>query len=903
MESSLHDFLERRRVSKGESYTHTSLQNPKGCFNIAIEDISEFMKLLKYAKKHKKIYGLCEKPLKNSGPLRQDFDFRFNEEFANTNTIRRVYTRNNLGTIHSYYAKVIKSIVRPDCFTDDMVYCVVSEKSNPRMDGGKVKDGFHLFFPYFFCNQWINDNFIPKAVTRMMIEGGIFSEDVKNGMGPVENLIDDKVGKVVWMMYGSTKNENSESYEATHYLNEKSEDIEIEECFFKVFKRKMDNPYFHLPFLMSIRKQKILTKLKKEITKLELDEIDVMEKKSSTRIHRNFDISSEKEILEKLKKIDGDIMGMIGQWRSENWHEWINIGWTLHSISQGHEKGLDMWIDFSMRSKEDKFKIGECEKEWEGMDFTRIGKNGKTKTVGSIKGLAKIDNPREYDEYRKNILNHQIKTSLRDNKPSHVNVAKVLHAKYEDRFVCSNSKTSMWYEYKNHAWHKMDDGITIKKLLIEDITDEFRIYALEVNERYMKCMRDGDTTEAKNVMKEADKCHKYIDFLGQDGNLKSILNVAKSYFHKLNFHRLLDKNPWLIGDKNGVYDLKLGKHRDGVPDDLISKKMGCHYIDYTEEHPDVIQARDHINKVFVNKNIRSYWGKSTASCMRAGNVNKKCYIWTNDNGDNAKTVTLQIIENVFGEYFYTFDNNRFIKNTMKSAGGGSSPDLIRMDDRRIGAVKELAVNEPIDIGFFKKITGNDSMWARTHYDPDGRDITPVLTTIWMCNHPPKIPDSDRACWNRVRIIGFESTFNDDAPDSIEEQYRLKHFKADPLFKDKMIRLTSAFYWVLLQYFKQYQKEGLIDPKEVIFDTDRYQAENNIYIQFVREKVEQSEDDSDEVSLNELNEEFKEWYKENYPSYKFKIGKNNLLKKLQASNLLGEVGVNNRWSGFRIKISD
>ena len=66
----------------------------------------------------------------------------------------------------------------------------------------------------------------------------------------------------------------------------------------------------------------------------------------------------------------------------------------------------------------------------------------------------------------------------------------------------------------------------------------------------------------------------------------------------------------------------------------------------------------------------------------------------------------------------------------------------------------------------------------------------------ICNEPPKLPYSDKATWNRIRVIPFEATFCDDAPETYEEQMLEKRFPKDPHFSSKIPAMTEAFFWVL-----------------------------------------------------------------------------------------------------------
>ena len=70
--------------------------------------------------------------------------------------------------------------------------------------------------------------------------------------------------------------------------------------------------------------------------------------------------------------------------RADYYPYWIQVGWILYSISKGHEKGLELWINFSRRSN--KFKDQVCEKEWDKMVV-------KNFTLDTLKHFARNDSP------------------------------------------------------------------------------------------------------------------------------------------------------------------------------------------------------------------------------------------------------------------------------------------------------------------------------------------------------------------------------------------------------------------------------------------------------------------------------------------------------------------------------
>ena len=84
------------------------------------------------------------------------------------------------------------------------------EKKAPRVDEGKVKDGFHLHFPHFICEGWFQDEYLRSKVTEKMIEEKIW--DGCRFMEPVDKFIDTGMGRKQWLMYGSSKATGAEPY-------------------------------------------------------------------------------------------------------------------------------------------------------------------------------------------------------------------------------------------------------------------------------------------------------------------------------------------------------------------------------------------------------------------------------------------------------------------------------------------------------------------------------------------------------------------------------------------------------------------------------------------------------------------------------------------------------------------
>ena len=163
----------------------------------------------------------------------------------------------------------------------------------------------------------------------------------------------------------------------------------------------------------------------------------------------------------------------------------------------------------------------------------------------------------------------------------------------------------------------------------------------------------------------------------------------------------------------------------------------------------------------------------------------------------------------------------------------------------------------------------------------------------ICNEPPQLPYGDKAVWNRIRLIPFESTFCDDAPNTFEEQMVEKRFPKDRQFQDKIPGMIEAFAFLLLEHRKHTQRKP--PPQKVRLATESYRKKNDIYRQFVEEII--IDDESKSMSLIEMYSGFKDWFKESLPNHRIPV-KNDVLSYF--SKAWGEPGKGVKWKGHRLR---
>jgi P4 family phage/plasmid primase-like protien len=279
-----------------------------------------------------------------------------------------------------------------------------------------------------------------------------------------------------------------------------------------------------------------------------------------------------------------------------------------------------------------------------------------------------------------------------------------------------------------------------------------------------------------------------------------------------------------------------------------------------------------------------------------GHHQKVVMFWTGE-GDKGKSVTQSIFDKMLGELAIKFSTT--LITGKKTSNGAANPELARAGSGvRWAVLEEPDGDEQINIGYLKSLSGNDTFFARDLFEKgkSTREITPLFKLVFITNKLPAMKNhADKATWNRIRVIPFESTFvkpGEPCPETFEEQLLQKRFPMDTSFGKKIPQLLEAFAWVLLEHRKNLKIR--IEPEKVRIATEMYRKQNDNYRQFVDETIAKSPNSS--ISLQELYSVFREWFKEGFPGHQLPV-KNEV--KEYFLKLWGDAP-NLKWKGYKIK---
>ena len=206
-------------------------------------------------------------------------------------------------------------------------------------------------------------------------------------------------------------------------------------------------------------------------------------------------------------------------------------------------------------------------------------------------------------------------------------------------------------------------------------------------------------------------------------------------------------------------------------------------------------------------------------------------------------------------------------------------------------MQEPDVNETLNVGQMKEITGNDKISARGLYK-EPFEFTPQFKLICMCNDLPNIPSNDDGTWRRLEVVDFIARFVDDKKDVNQKLHR--HLK-DKSIKAKIPMWVIPFFAILLPHWRDYDKNGIDIPDEVKAKTNEYRNNNDLVGQWIDNNCEEAENIISQDGITEqapsefdtLYDDFKEWcQEEEHNNGPDKMSVKNALKKWQEKSVYG-----------------
>ena len=910
-------YIEKQTDEK--PITHTSMKGGK--WSIPEDKLPEFYKLTNDIIIQGDQNRLYVEKMHDYFPFVIDIDLKYKSVIE-----ERHYTEDTIEELISFlWTQISECIDIKDISGKGVAFLMEKEKPYPCTKGDyKSKDGIHLAFPEIIINKQAFKKIIQRIQNENKIKK-IFTDTCEIGPDNEDKQILDSSFSS-WQLYGCGK-DNETPYLLTKVFKiaEDGYPEEIDEDIFRDFYtnpieimnlmsmcyRKTDNVEYKSEFMKTLKQKG--TKKSSSIVMSNDDDIYG----NGYYVDNNNIINPFKIVEEEELKLVKGLVKCLSKERAEDYGEWFNVALCLHNINVNL---LEDWKGFS--SQASSYDSDECDTKWNSINSNH---NGERLGIGSLIFWARNDNEKEFIKAKINSLKTFVHRSVSNGADADYLVAKVIYEKYKDEFISVNVKDE-WFHFNGIRWERTLEGTCLKTRIHNDIYDLYNEYENDPINGYRKKMevavlncddedekqdiRDGKTKEGrwlKNILSIKMK-------LLQGNYVNGLMKNVRDLFYKKEIMEQFDTDTSLIGFDNGIYDLKNIIFREGRPEDYVTmstkvllpvkdKDMPIQLDKMLESFltPDLNSfpemrnynrffddMNDFITKIIPIDDVRDYSMKFLAKCLSGENRDEGFYIWTGTGG-NGKSKLIDLISMCLGEYACNLPIALLTQK--RKASGAASPEMARTRGKRLCVMQEPDVNETLNVGQMKEITGNDKIQARGLYK-EPFEFTPQFKLICMCNDLPNIPSNDDGTWRRLEVVDFISRFVDYDHEVNED---LNRYLKDKSIKNKIPMWVIPFYAILFPHWRDYDQNGIDIPDEVMTKTSEYRNNNDLVGQWIDRRCEPAEhvESTDGVTafaptdFENLYDDFKEWCEnEEFKNHPDKMGVRNALKKWQDKSRWG-----------------
>ncbi len=820
------------KYDDSQTPTHTLLNGGK--IHVPKEQLDKFYsKLVKRSFEDNETIQLVER-IGEIHPFLVDLDLKYKDVLTG-----RQYTHTTLKEIATYLWKTLNNYLKLEAKDSE---CWIMEKDTPypcSHNDFEYKDGIHIVFPEIILKRDTYKYIIKQIQTEDTILT-IFTEtcDISPD-NDTKGIIDASFSS--WQPYGCRK-QGETPYRITCVFEQDSDDSEMEpvseEDFESFYSDCNENN-------LDIAKRMCVQHHDTESVSYNPELIQALDKplKTSSTILTNmtepdpyvYGVDEDEDRIqyrlegEELKYVR-ELVKCLCVERAEAYDDWLRCGLLLHNIN---ESLLDAWKSFS--SQASNYSEPTCDDKWNSFDN---GYSGPKLGLGSLKIWAKKDNPLKYIEVQRNNVAPLVHEAVRLGSDADYLVAKVIQEYYKNEFICVDAGEE-WFHFNGSRWERTLKANVLQRRIPEEV---YRIFENRYNHYSNLCAQDPNSEDPKKWLKNLFSIQMK---LLKGSYQKTLLSHLQTLFYVKDVMTLFDSNLSILGFDNGVYDLRDKEFRIGRPEDYLTMSTGLSFpveasklpmkLDGLSKHVKSVlpqydrlemDLQDFLCKIIPQQVVREYTMLFLSKCLSGENRDEGFYIWTGSGG-NGKSKLIDLMSQCLGQYFCNLPVALLTQK--RKASGAASPEMALTLGKRLAVMQEPDVNETLNVGEMKEITGNDKIQARGLYK-EPFEFTPQFKLLMMCNDLPNVPSNDDGTWRRLEAVPFISRFvKSNEVDESNHRYLI-----DRQLKNKLGKWKEIMMLNMLEAWTKYDEEGIKVPDEVKNMTQEYRNKNDVVGQWISE---------------------------------------------------------------------
>jgi putative DNA primase/helicase len=401
--------------------------------------------------------------------------------------------------------------------------------------------------------------------------------------------------------------------------------------------------------------------------------------------------------------------------------------------------------------------------------------------------------------------------------------AKLFALLYRDRIVFDHGART-WHLWGGHAWQPDRSG-QIKRLVGGQLAAQYLAAAADL-------AREAEAIKASEPEKAADLKGKEATLIARAmkvrnaNRLGNILSLASSFLGISGDE--WDADPWLLGARNGVINLRMGQLRPGQPGDYIRTQTPTEWQGLDAPAP---RWEQFIREVFneeggVTQAVGPFLQRLLGYGV-SGKVTEHVLPVLHGHGRNGKDTLLETVAHVLGDVAGPVSEDVLIAGELRARAGSASPHIVDLQGKRLVWVSETNEGARLNAGQVKLITGGGRLKGRPLY---GRliEFVPTHLILLITNNKPHASSDDYALWKRLLLVEFKIRFIDEPKERFERS-------RDPDLLEKLkAEAPGILAWLVKGCFL-WRTLGLNPPESVRLATDKYREEEDALAQFIADR--------------------------------------------------------------------
>lgn len=318
--------------------------------------------------------------------------------------------------------------------------------------------------------------------------------------------------------------------------------------------------------------------------------------------------------------------------------------------------------------------------------------------------------------------------------------------------------------------------------------------------------------------------------------LEAMIELAKSEDGMTVGHMAeLDTDPWLLGVKSGVVNLKSGTLLAPDPAMLITRQCNAEFH-HGAECPRWLKF---LGDVFEDDAETVQYIQRALGYSLTGTTTAEVLFICFGHGANGKSVFSNVVTAIMGSYAQAAPPSLL---TIRQAGdAGPRNDIARLCGARYLGINETGQGDRLDEQVVKMLAGRETLSARFLHK-EFFDFQPTAKPWLRTNHRPIVTGEDDGIWRRLHLIPFRRQFAE--------------HERDPWLESKLLEERDGILAWMVAGCLEWQRVGLKPSATVRRESAGYRKESDLLGEFLEDKTLRGPDAR--VEQNKLYAAWRAW---------------------------------------------